>query len=153
VKTLMFCICWFLTSCAGYSITANGKGSGYDVFRPAPYLLGNPLKDKDDKPNGYEYKVIWLPDYSQPYRIDTWNFLGQGHFKFTIEDGWRLTGIDADSDNTGIAAKLLDVVKGSLKPETIALSSGGAKPQLFKIEFDSSGHLSGLLEVGLVVAK
>lgn len=150
MKNLVLLACLLLPACAGYSITRDGKGDGYDVFTPAPYLLAKPLVGKDGAPSTVDYEIVWLPDYSRRYRVDTWNFLATGHFKFTIADGWKLVSIDSESDNTALVQKLLDVVQGSLKPGTIALAAGG--PQLFKIVFDEAGLPKGLYQLPAVGA-
>lgn len=139
------------TGCAGYSITRDGQGDGYDVFQPEPYLLGNPIRGSDGAVKGVDFKVVWLPNYTRRYRIDTWNFLGKGHFKFTIADGWCLTGIDSETDNTAVATGLLELAKAAVARAEDAVRPDG--PRLFRIGFDDAGHACRLIPVDLAPTK
>lgn len=124
------------SGCAGYSITHGGTGSGYDVYRPDPYLLVKPA----DK-GGMTGEIVWLPNYSERYRIRTWNFLGKADFQFDMTDGWQLTKISDKSDNTSIASKLLDVVQKATKPDTISLTT---QVQLYRLVYNEKGEFTGL---------
>ena len=141
---LIFIALCTLTSCAGYSITHNGEGEGYDVFRPEPYLLvrqGSSAKSASE--------IIYLPNYSQRYRIHTWNFLAKADLKLDFQDGWCLKGITGKTDNTQIIAKLLDGIRKVTSPETIESLSG--EVLLFRLVFDEkTGHFTGLQHVKLI---
>jgi hypothetical protein len=136
---LMIAICYLsLGGCAGYNITKGGTGAGYDVFRPEPYLM---IKPGEKGPVG---EIVWLPNYKERYRIDTWNFLSKADFQFDITDGWKLTKISDKSDNTTIADKLLDVAQKSIKEGTIALTGDVL---LFRLVYDENGYFTGLKQV------
>lgn len=124
-----------LSGCAGYSITLNGDGPGYDVYKPEPYLLVKPATDKVDA------EIIWLPNYSQRYRIKTWNFLAKADFEFNIDNGWKLTKISDKSDNTTIPSKLLDILQQATKAGTVALTG---QAQLFRLVYNERGEFTGL---------
>jgi hypothetical protein len=126
-----------LSGCAGYSITLNGDGPGYDVYKPEPYLLVKPAADKVDA------TIVWLPNYSQRYRIKTWNFLAKADFEFAITDGWSLTKISDKSDNTTIPSKLLDIL-GQAAKGAKALTG---QPQLFRLVYNEKGEFIGLKPV------
>lgn len=130
--------CLNLSGCAGYNITKNGTGDGYDVFRPEPYLM---IKPGEKGPVG---EIVWLPNYNERYRIDTWNFLSKADFQFDITDGWKLTKISDKSDNTTLATKLLDVAQKSIKEGTIALTGDVL---LFRLVYDEKGHFISLEQV------
>ena len=54
LRGLLILICLtILSGCAGYSITLNGDGPGYDVYKPEPYLLIKPATGKVDA------EIIW----------------------------------------------------------------------------------------------
>lgn len=127
-----------LAGCAGYSITKNGDGGGYDVYKPEPYLLITP---GEKGPSG---EVVWLPNYNERYRIDTWNFFGKADFVFDISDGWKLTKISDKGDNTAIASKLMDIVQKSARPDAISLTG---QVQLLRFVYDSAGHIVGMKQV------
>lgn len=124
-----------LYGCAGYRIMLNGKGDGYDVYKPEPYLLIKPGKETSTA------EIVWLPNYSKRYRIQTWNFLGKADFEFEIQDGWQLTKISDKSDNSAIASKLLDVAQKAAKEGTVALTGG---VQLFRLTYNEKGEFVGL---------
>jgi hypothetical protein len=124
-----------LSGCAGYSITLDGDGHGYDVYKPEPYLLVKPAKDKVDA------EIVWLPNYSQRYRIKTWNFLGKADFEFNIDDGWKLTKISDKSDNTTVPSKLLDVLQQTTKEGTVPLTG---QAHLFRLVYNEKGEFIGL---------
>jgi hypothetical protein len=121
--------------CAGYTIRENGTGDGYDVYRPEPYLLVTPGA------KGPDATIVWLPNFDRRYRVDTWNVLGKADFTFAIEDGWRLERISDQSDNTRVPAELIELVKKSIRPETLALSGS---VQLFRIVYGNDGTVRGL---------
>lgn len=124
----------FLSGCAGYAIVKNGTGKGYDVYRPEPYLMVTPGE------KGSKGEIVWLPNYNERYRIHTWNVLAKADFQFDIADGWQLTKISDKSDNTAIAAKLMDVVEKGTQAGTIALTG---ETQLYRLVY-TNGVISGM---------
>ena len=129
-----------LAGCAGYCINADGTGPGYDVYTPEPYILVLPGKSASGRDTS-QASLVWLPNYSKRYRIHTWNFLAKAEFKFDIENGWLLTGIEDRIDTTTLPAALLDTLE-----KTIPYMLGGvAEPALYRIVFDEeSGSVTGL---------
>lgn len=140
-RYVMVMFIFLLSGCAGYSITYNGTGDGYDVYRPEPYLLVTPGE------KSLAAQIVWLPNYKERYRIKTWNFLGKADFQFQITDGWRLTGISDKSDNTDMASGLLDILKQSVKAGTISLTD---QPMLFRIKYNEKGEFYGLTFLSVV---
>lgn len=131
-----------LVGCAGYSIEHRGTGKGYDVYRPEPYLLIVRARDSKGRDSSAA-SIVWLPDYGTRYRIDTWNVLGKADFAFELTDGWRLTGISDESDNTAFARELVDLATHVLESGTVALSE--TEPvALLRIVYDETGHVTGL---------
>lgn len=130
-----------LAGCAGYDITRDGDGEGYDVYKPEPYLL------LVSGPKGHSASVIWLPDYGTRYRVDTWNFLAKADFAFDIEDGWMLTGISDQSDSSALPRTLVKAFEEARKSDVIPLSE---EPfQLFKILYGPDGRPMGLAKLKL----
>ena len=144
IKALAISVALSISGCAGYSIVKDGQGVGYDVYRPEPYLL---VKNGDKGP---EASILWLPNFSQRYRISTWNFLGKADFQFDLADGWRLTQITDKSDNTTIASKLLDIVEKATKASTIALTGS---VELFRLEYNKEGEFVGMRQVPALPPK
>ncbi len=145
VNGIIIGLAFILTfGCAGYNITYKGDGDGYDVFRPEPYLIIKP----GDKAQVAE--IIWLPNYKERYRIDTWNLFAKADFQFDLADGWRLTKISDKSDNAAIASKLFDVVQKATKAEPISLT---CDIQLFRLIFNDKGEFTGLKHLPVVESE
>jgi len=140
---LAICIAMMISGCAGYNITKDGDGKGYDVYKPEPYLMITPGE------KGQKGDIVWLPNYKERYRIDTWNFLGKADFQFDIADGWKLTKISDKGDNTAIASKLMDIIQKSTKPETISLTGN---VELFRLLY-KDGVVSGMQQIEVEEVK
>jgi hypothetical protein len=138
IFVMVFSGLFLLSGCAGYRIIHNGTGTGYDVYRPEPYLL---IKQGV---NALVAEIIWLPNYDERYRIKTWNLFGKADFEFEITDGWKLTKISADTDNTAIASKLLDVVKEAASEKA---QSQESVFMLYRLEYNDKGHVVDLVQV------
>jgi len=137
-----------LAGCAGYCITDEATGKeGYVCYQPYPYLLTTP-KVSGEKVVAWEGSIIYLPNYTRPMRVRAWSGLGKANFKFTFKDGWMLTNIEADMDNT----KILEAMVG-LIPEMpkLAESTGSVQDEarLYRIDFDSRGRACGVTQVSL----
>lgn len=128
----------------GFNIALNGEGQGYDVYKPEPYLLVKPSADSADKLGA---EIVWLPNYSQRYRIKTWNFLGKADFEFDIENGWKLTKISDKSDNTAIPSKVLDILQQSIKGRPAASPQ---KTVLYRFVYNEKGEFVGLKPVPFI---
>jgi hypothetical protein len=151
----LFVFSLILSSCANYNIAKNGDGSGYDIFKPEPYLL---LKQNE---KGLNWEVIWLPNYKERYRINSRNFLSKADFQFDIENGWLLTKITDKSDNTTILSEALKLSQGFFSGTKKAEASNRGSqanlsqvvkqsPKLFRFIFDESGVINGLKEIKLI---
>lgn len=145
------------SGCAGYTIQRQSRVEGrlvdsgkpgYLVYGPKPYLLQTPVFDKEGKDvTGYSFSVIYLPDYSAPYRVDTFNFLAKSDITFSFTNGWMLTSVADKSDNTTIAAEVLKSVTALLPQFAPADVKGTEKadaiPILYEICFSAEGKFSG----------
>jgi hypothetical protein len=125
-----------VVGCAGYRIDHNGDGRGYDVYKPEPYLL------VVHGPKGPGASILYLPDYGNRYRIDTWNVLAKADFSFHIENGWMLSRISDKSDTTEIPDAFVKALEEARKSEVIPLS--GEPFEIYKILYDPSGQVTGL---------
>lgn len=137
--TLGIAICIQVSGCAGYTVSLDGTGDGYDVYKPEPYLLliaGT---------KGYTGSVIWLPDYGTRYRVDTWNVLSKADFGFIMEDGWRLSRISDKSDTTAIPDALVKAMEEARKSDVIPLSEEPV--QVFKFVYAPDGKVVGLAKL------
>jgi hypothetical protein len=154
-----------LAGCAGYSIQENGRGPGYDVYQPEPYLLREPiLSDSNKSITGFRFELVWLPNYSKAYRVHSWAGLGKADFEFNFEEGWKLTKVTNKADNTAITSQFVEALKhlipagaiglsaapergGATVPYRIDLVRSSATPVLYKIEFDACGNPTGLRQL------
>lgn len=134
-------LAWLAAGCVGYSISHDGEGEGYDVYRPEPYLL------LVSGAKGHSASIIYLPDYGTRYRIDTWNFLAKADFAFDIRNGWMLTRISDESDTTELPDAFVKALEEARKSDAIPLT--GEPFQLFKIVYAPSGQVMGLAKLKL----
>lgn len=141
--------------CAGYRITAGGNGSGYDIYRPEPYVLLAPTtitRDEKNKKETIQYKgeIVWLPNYEARYRVKTWNHFGKADFEFEFEEGWKLTSLTDKSDNTEPMKTLISAAKDlAVKATTKFSVAPPVTPtfELYKIIYDREGKLLGIAPV------
>jgi len=70
------------------------------------------IKPADDATHGFRYylphpyllvthdaaQIVWLPDLSKPYAIQPKCGIGTMKLDLTLEDGWKLTGVNHDVD-------------------------------------------------------
>jgi len=74
--------------------------------------------------NVYEVKLIYLPDYRHPMAVTlNTGLFGTAGLQLTIQDGWMLTSVSANTDNS----KLADVVTAALQAVGGASSGGATK--------------------------
>lgn len=148
-----------LAGCAGYTVQAmkpDGSGkngpSGYTVYEPKPYILRTPILDDKAVLKGYQFSVVYLPDYSRPYKVRTQNFLAKSDIQFTFKDGWMFTNIADKSDNTTIASDLIKAAQAILPGlrgiDGAANATSDTVPVLYEIEFSrENGQIIALREV------
>ena len=150
-----------LAGCAGYSIKYKGKGDGYDVYRPEPYLLVS-YETQGGTAGAGEHviataKIVWMPNYNHPYRVRSYGNLGKADFKFAFTDGWMLANIEDKSDNAELASKLLEVIRPIVIPAEKPEVSSAARilPEareafgFYAFVFDSTtGAVTGLKRLG-----
>ena len=151
---VLFVVVGLVGGCAGYKVEENGRGCGYDVYAPEPYLLATPGTVSATTTLTYTYSIVWLPNYGKRYRVHSWAGLGKANFTFIFKEGWKLEGITDVSDNSGImtalaglAAPLLptDPWKGRDVPMTpVAGLQPDLQPILYRIDFDKGGRPSCL---------
>jgi hypothetical protein len=110
--------------------------------------------------------LIWLPNYSERYRVRSGSFLGKAGAQFTIRDGWMLTGVTDQSDSTTLvdsAMTLLSSAWGATSgsaaqaAKTAGTKAAGGQPatittqtvELYKFLFDPDGNFYGMAQVQL----
>ena len=135
-----------LSGCAGYSIQEKGRGVGYDVYRPEPYLQGAAQLDTAGKVAAYNFTLIWLPNYSKRYRVHSWAGLGTANFTFQYSEGWKLTNVTDASSNTNILTEIVGLVKHLIPANPVGIGAKASdvntftdlptSPLLYKIDID-----------------
>ncbi|MBN1420312.1 MAG: hypothetical protein JXP34_16145 [Planctomycetes bacterium] len=140
MRHLSLCVLVVSSGCAGYSITHNGTGDGYDVYRPEPYILVVRGSDGDGQPT-LAASIVWLPDYGTRYRVDTWNCLAKGDFTFKIADGWQLTEISDKSDATDLPGKLIELATKAAEGASRVVGPPGSESciELYRIAYGRAG--------------
>lgn len=142
-----------LGGCAGYRLTplersvdtGGAAGSvhtpgteGYVFYAPSPYLLGTLQGTKDGNP-GYDYKIIFLPDYDRPYRFTRFNTLAQSDLKISFAEGWMFTGAESSVDTTA----LLGLATALVEKLPFAPTASSPAVVLYRLEWDEKGfHLT-----------
>ena len=139
-----------LSACAGVTITpisaqqeraAHSGGSsisGYIVY--APIIVFNvgetevctKVLQKDEACPANSIKRICavgnpmvLPDYSKPFSVEIQTGLGKAGADIQIADGWRLTGVKDNSDNTALLGFLQKAIGMSVAPADAACKDAG----------------------------
>lgn len=135
----------WLSGCAGVSIQKDGDGPGYDVYRPEPYLMVS-MGEK-----GLVGKIIWLPNYTEKYRVRPYNYLADADSTITITDGWKLTSIAEKSNNTELASSMVEVLKETLIAKfNEERQEKPVEVKLYRLLFDDKkGYVNGAVEVKL----
>lgn len=74
---------------------------GVRFYRPKPYLLVKPAVNKNGEavPGYVSIEPTTLPDFSEEYSIEVRSGLGSNETSITLEDGWKLTGLNVDVDS------------------------------------------------------
>lgn len=165
-----------LTSCASYTIQpiSNEKAAwptgkdkaddGYIFYQPELYFAATitteATKDKEGKETAKEtinVAPLYLPNYTKPYRVTTFNFLAKADFAFDFENGWKLTKLADKSDNSTLANTLAGDLKTILSAAGLGVANfqPGAKPKtrviLYRPSFDpKTGYFDGFVEVGII---
>jgi hypothetical protein len=142
-----------VAGCAGYRITPHGRGVGYDVYRPEPYVLLTRTTTKTNEgveTVKLEGSIVWLPNYAVRYRVKTWNHFGRADFQFAFDEGWKLTSLSDKSDNTEIAKTLISAAKdlalAAAKdgPGTKQAEVPPSELLLFRVVYDETGVVTGI---------
>jgi hypothetical protein len=117
---------------------------GIRFYRPHPYLWVT----KDAK-GGLQGTIVYLPDRSQEYVIQIRSGLGTVDSKFTLENGWNLTGLTEARDSK--AQEMIKALTGSLKDLRGVLPAVGReelRPGLYAFTYDpQSGYINDLKPV------
>lgn len=162
-----------LTSCASYTIQPISQAKaawptekstadeGYIFYQPELYFAATITtegsKDKDGKETAKEtinVAPLYLPNYTKPYRVTTFNFLAKADFAFDFENGWKLTKLADKSDNSTVANTLAGELKTVLSAAGLSVASG-TKPKtqviLYRPKFDAgTGYFNGFDQVGVI---
>jgi hypothetical protein len=106
---------------------ADDATHGFRYYLPRPYLLVT----RDAA------QIVWLPDLSQPYAIQPKCGIGTMKLDLTLEDGWKLTGVNHDVDTKvpetidAVGKALASVATAATAVATMAKTGGnGASPDL-----------------------
>ena len=141
---------------------------GLRFYRPRPYLLvsdepeqGTTAKGATAKPamggiagatSTLHFSIVWLPDLSQEYVIQASAGMGTVTFNPTLENGWKLTALNANVDSKTAelltAAGTMVTKAGVGKSEASTTRSQRIVPGLFRFVFESN---SGSPNYGQIV--
>lgn len=145
---LLGAVILLMAGCAGVEIRQitreNPYQEGLRFYRPHPYLWIT-----KDKTGGLQGSIVWLPDKNEEYVLKVRSGLGKVDARFTLEDGWNLTGLNEVRDSqtpemiTALTGSLRDVTKVMQMARNEALTPG-----LYAFVFDDkTGLISDLKPV------
>lgn len=109
-------------------------------------------------PLGGKMEIVFLPDLDEQYAIQHKNKLARSDIKLRFKDGWELTDVSADIDNTTVAIELLNTIDGAIdSAKRVALASIDRQARVLEAATPPSPGralagegLSGLLSIKLV---
>jgi hypothetical protein len=140
---------FLIEGCAHVEITRitsqNQNAEGIRFYRPYPYLLVTKAKEGEN----LECKIVYLPNTNENYAINIKSGIGTAETKFTLENGWNLTGYGETRDSKTV--EMITALTGSLKDLTgmyKMTSEEELRPGLYVFIFDDrTGLISDLKPV------
>ncbi|QDU59944.1 hypothetical protein Pan216_07790 [Planctomycetes bacterium Pan216] len=73
-----------------------------------------------------DIQIIFLPDMEERYAAQPKNVFSRQAYSFGFEDGWRLAGVNQQSDSTAVPLKLISVINSAIETaRSIAAASAG----------------------------
>jgi len=138
----------------------NDSLEGIRFYRPAPYLMVTHVLNDSQSKSGpaalsagetIQFSIVWMPDLSQEYVIQSKAGFGSVSFNPTLENGWNLTGLNASADSK--TAELLTALAGFVPKApmgTVAQKPQRFGPGLYRLLFETDpknsnyGHLKGV---------
>jgi hypothetical protein len=143
----------FAVGCSSVTIKKVAKGDttteGLRFYRPAPYLVVTKDTAKD---TSLTYKIIYLPDKSEEYTIQTNAGIGTVENTYTLTDGWELTNYTDKRDT-----KITEAVTGAAGMVTALATLKSVHeddktlqaitPGIYALEFDENGMIKGIKQV------
>lgn len=150
----------FPSRTAGGAAPADKKGDDQksDDNAPAqPAVAGSSDQSFGGLSGGYMIKIVYLPDLSRPMAMSVRAGLGTASLKPTLQNGWMLTGFEANADSktSEILSSVASVITAFKTPGKSAgggdakTSGGGAesqilRPGLYDFRYNDSGALVAL---------
>lgn len=149
---------------AGGAAATDDKSDSKDTSKDSAAAPATPASDQSFSISvpGYTLKLVYLPDYTRPMRLSVHAGLGTASLKPTLQNGWMLTGFDAQADSKAAellasVAQMVTAAKGPAAQAASAATKGGGlgaapapdtgilKPGMYDIRYDkTSGNLKGL---------
>jgi hypothetical protein len=141
-----------LSGCAGLQIDnfSNGQipDNGYIVYRPVQYIVVANTYDDEGKISGQSISSLALPNPNEGSAISLQRGFGVGSIELAVEDGWRLSTLNAETENTQIGDFItaLNGLRASGRASTNG-SSAGLTPGIYRVHYDSNGNAVALVPV------
>lgn len=117
---------------------------GIRYYRPKPYLLISPfypqfetgtngevIEWSEPSPEYVNIELQWLPDFSEEYALNVRTGLGFANVSVTLEDGWKLTGLNQklDSQFDENITAIANLIKSAAPKGLVAAPSAAANQQ------------------------
>ena len=107
---------------------ATGAASNTEVVAPAPAAAG-----QQSSASAGDFEIVFLPDLDEQYAVEHKNCLAESDFKLRFKDGWQLTGVSSDVDNTQVALEVLNTIDTAIESAK-SLSVAGIDRQARALE-------------------
>jgi len=134
-----------VSGCAGVQIDnfTNGAApdAGYIVNRPVQYVAVADVVNEAGVITGQSFTPIVFPNPREGSAITLQRGLGSGSIELQIADGWRLAGLNAETDSQ--TDEFVTAVGGALangRPPANGRPAGSVAPGIYRVIFNDQGH-------------
>jgi hypothetical protein len=104
--------------------TDSTTSDGGDGSKPASTPATDTSFQIGDSGKTYIAKLIYLPDYSRPMAVElNTGLVGISRVDMTLQDGWMLTNVSANADNS----KMGDVLTAAIQALSTSATGGASK--------------------------
>jgi hypothetical protein len=152
----------YLSGCANVSVArvTSHNQPGIRYWRPAPYLALD--ETTEGSKTTCNAKIVMLPDKSEEYAITMNAGVGTASAKPQLQDGWNLTGLDANADSktsenitavASLAKVLIPAATADTRNKPVAPKKQIVHSNchgLYRMVFDpTNGQITGVQKIGL----
>jgi hypothetical protein len=139
-----------LAGCAGLEITNFKNGNvpdrGYVVYRPVQYVVVADAFNDDGAYIGQSITPIVLPNPREGSAIRLERGLGAGSIELSVTDGWRLSSLNAETDNQ--IDEFITAASGAVASGRPPAADANRIPSgLYRVDYDEAGLATRLVPI------